>query len=84
LNLVESSAPLRSAESIRHELRVAAEVNNLAVQLISRKATEEREDKKKNSDFRRRISTSSLIELHDNLLATKAKIDERERILTRE
>jgi hypothetical protein len=84
LNLIDNAAPLRSLDAIRSELRNAGEVLTLALQLLTRQRSEELGSKQNSPDFLRRIYSNDLIELYDNLILTKTKLQSREKELARE
>jgi hypothetical protein len=81
MNLVENNAALGSVEVSQQQLKDAAKVIQLAIEIIDKEQSDERNNKATKS-FLVRISSSSLIERYESLLATQARLHEMERRLS--
>jgi hypothetical protein len=82
LNLVLKGAPLRSIDSLREQLSLGQQALRLAIEKIDRPQSEERQRRRDDPNFRRRISRGdSLIERYESVLSNQEKLKEAERNL---
>jgi hypothetical protein len=83
MNIVENIAALGSVGALQQQLKDAGKVVRLALEIIDKQQSDERNNKATKS-FLVRISSSSIIERYESLLATQAKLNEMERELAGE
>jgi hypothetical protein len=79
INLAVNTAALKGSDAVRQQLREAGHILRLAIQLIDRKQKQDRATKEQESDFRKQIATSNVIELYESLLATQGRLQEVDR-----
>jgi hypothetical protein len=78
LNLVENTSAFKSADTLRNQIMEAGEVVRLGLELILDARDSER-NRKAAGSFLERISSSSVIDRYESLLATQQRLKAKER-----
>ena len=82
LNLIQQTGTLKNPDVLRQQVQDAIKIIRFAIELIDKQQSNERHQRP--SNFLLRISSTSVIERYESLLATQQELKEKERELSNE
>jgi hypothetical protein len=82
LNLIQQTGTLKNPDVLRQQVQDAIKIIRFAIELIDKQQSNERHQRP--SNFLLRISSNSVIERYESLLATQQELKEKERELSNE